>query len=141
MSDLRFDINDFKLDKGAKQDGVWIEMGGDAAFLLAAFDNPSFTDAFRKATKPYNDLGKKISEDDQLEIMARTMSQFIVLNWRGVFDGENELTYSQESAYRLLKELEWIRSKLITEAQSLENFRAKAKEATEGNSEAASSGK
>jgi len=133
MSDLRFDINDFKLDKAAKADGVWIEMGGDAAFLVAAFDNPSFTDAFRKATKPYNDLGKTISEDDQLEIMARTMSQFIVLDWRGVFDGDDELPYSQDAAYRLLKELEWIRSKLITEAQNLENFKAKAKKATAKN--------
>ncbi len=141
MSDLRFDINDFKLDKTAKQDGVWIEMGGDAAFLIASFDNPSFTDAFRKATKPYNDLGKTIGEDDQLEIMARTMSQFVVLDWRGVFDGEKELKYSQDNAYRLLKELEWIRSKLITEAQNLENFKAKAKADTEGNSEGASSGK
>jgi len=141
MSDLRFDINDFKLDKAAKQDGVWVEMGGDAAFLIASFDNPSFTDAFRKATKPYNDLGKKISEDDQLEIMARTMSQFIVLDWRGVFDGDKELKYSADNAYRLLKELEWIRSRLIAEAQNLENFRQKAREATEGNSEAASSGK
>jgi hypothetical protein len=141
MSELRFDINDFKLDKGAKAAGVWIEFGGDASFKIASFDNPSFTDAFRKATKPYSDLGKEIPEDDQLEIMARTMSQFVVLDWKGVFDGDKELPYSAENAYRLIKELEWIRSKLITEAQKLENFRAKATEETSKNSEAASPGK
>jgi len=141
MSELRFDINDFMLDKGAKAAGVWIEMGGDAAFKIASFDNPSFTDAFRKATKPYQDLGKEIPEDDQLEIMARAMSNFVVLDWRGVYDGDEELVYSVENCYRLLKELEWIRSKLITEAQKLENFRAAAKDSTGKNSPAASPGK
>lgn len=133
MSDLKFDINDFRLDKDAKQQGVWVDFGGGASFKLANFDNPSFTDAFRKATKPYNDLGKKIPEDDQLEIMARTMSQFIVLDWKGVYDGDKELVYSADNAYRLLKELEWIRMRIIKEAQDLENFRAKAREETEGN--------
>ncbi|HEY7821606.1 MAG TPA: hypothetical protein VIG24_02170 [Acidimicrobiia bacterium] len=133
MTDLKFDINDFRLDKDAKQNGVWVDFGGGASFKIANFDNPSFTDAFRKATKPYNDLGKKIPEDDQIEIMARTMSNFIVLDWKGVFDGDNELPYSPDAAYRLLKELEWIRTRIIKEAQDLEHFRAKAREETEGN--------
>lgn len=133
MSDLRFDINDFRLDKTAKSSGVWIDFGGGASIKIAAFDNPSFADAFRKATKPYNDLNKEIPEDDQIEIMSRTMSQFIVLDWKGIYDGDEELPYSNENAYRLLKELEWIRSKIITEAQKLDNFRSKAREATEGN--------
>lgn len=133
MSELRFDINEFRLDKDAKLNGVWIDFGGSASIKIAAFDNPAFSDAFRKATKPYNDLGKEISDDDQIEIMSRTMSQFIVLDWKGIFDGEKELKYSSEAAFRLLKELEWIRSKIIVEAQKLENFREKAKEATSGN--------
>lgn len=141
MSDLRFDINDFKLDKDAKADGVWIEFGGGASFKIASFDNPLFTDAFRKATKPYADLGKEVPEDDQLEIMARTMSQFVVLDWKNVFDGKAEMPYNADNAYRLIKELEWIRSKLISEAQKLKNFRAKAIADTTKNSKAASPGK
>jgi len=141
MTDLKFDIRDFALDKGSKSAGVWIPFGGGAEIKIASFDNPSFTEAFRKATKPYADLGKEIPEADQIEIMARTMSQFVVLDWKGVFDGDAELPYSSDNAYRVLKELEWIRSKIIVEAQKLENFRLKAREETEGNSAAASSGK
>uniref|UniRef100_A0AAU7VGF3 Pre-tape measure chaperone protein n=1 Tax=Dinoroseobacter phage vB_DshS_R26L TaxID=3161158 RepID=A0AAU7VGF3_9CAUD len=133
MADLKFDINDFRLDDDAVQNGVWVEFGGDASFKIAPFDNPSFEDAFRKANKPYNDLGRKPNDDEQEEIMCRTMSQFIVLGWKGVFDGDDELPYSQEAAYRLLTELPRIRAKIITEAQKLENFKAKAREATEGN--------
>lgn len=133
MSNLRFDINDFRLDKDAKATGVWVDFGGGASIKIAAFDNPSFADAFRKATKPYNDLGKEIPDDDQIEIMSRTMSQFIVLDWKGIYDGDDELPYSTDNAYRLLFELEWIRSKIIAEAQKLDNFKSKAREATEGN--------
>lgn len=133
MSELRFDINEFRLDKDAKAGGVWIDFGGGAKFKIAAFDNPAFSDAFRKATKPYNDLGKEIPDDDQVDILSRTMSQFIVLDWKGVYDGKKVLEYSTENAFRLLVELEWIRSKIIAEAQKLENFRAKAREKTEGN--------
>lgn len=133
MTNLKFDINDFRLDDDAVQNGVWIDFGGDASMKIAPFDNPSFEEAFRKAGKPYADLGKKPNEDEQEEIMCRTMSQFIVLDWKGVFDGDNELPYSTDAAYRLLKELPRIRAKIITEAQKLENFKAKAREDTEGN--------
>lgn len=133
MADLKFDINDFRLDDDAVQNGVWVDFGGNAAFKIAPFDNPSFEDAFRKANKPYNDLGKKPNEDEQEEIMCRTMAQFIVLDWRGVYDGDDEWPFSRDNAYRLLTELPRIRNKIMTEAQKLENFKVKAREDTEGN--------
>jgi hypothetical protein len=61
------------------------------------------------------------------------MAHHIVLDWKGVFDGDEPLPYSVEAAERLLLELEWIRNRIIEEARSLENFRTKAREETEGN--------
>lgn len=133
MTDLKFDINDFRLDDEAVENGVWVDFGGNAAFKLAPFDNPSFEDAFRKANKPYQDLGKKPTTEEQETIMCRTMSQFIVLDWRGVFDGDKEWKFSTDNAFRLLTELPRIRARIIIEAQNLENFKAKAREETEGN--------
>lgn len=130
---MKFDLNDFRTDKDAKNIGVWIEFGGGAAFKIASFDNPSFTEAFRKMTKPYNDLGRSIPEDDQIAIMAKCMAAHVVLDWRGVFDKDTELKYSTEAAERLLLEIEWVRDRLITEARKLENFRIKASEETEKN--------
>lgn len=134
---MQFDLNDFRTDKDAKMNGVWVDFGGDAAFKLASFDNPSFTDAFRKATKPYTDLGRKIPEADQATIMAKCMSRYIVLDWRGVFDSGKPLKYSPEACERLLTEIEHVRDRLITESRSIENFRMKARKATEGNSASA----
>ncbi len=131
--DIKFDINNFKTDKTAETAGVWVEFGGGASFKLASFDSPAFTEAFRKATKPYHDLGRKVPTEDQEVIMAKCMAQHIVLDWKGVFEGDNVLEYSIEAAERLLNELDWIRNKIVEQARSLENFRAKAKEATEGN--------
>jgi len=133
MTNLKFDIRDFKLDPAAKNEGVWIDLGGGAQFKLASFDNAGFTEAFRKKVKPYQDLGRKVPEEDQVEIMCQCMADHIVLGWTGVFDGDDELPYSRDAAYRLLKELEWIRNRLIQEARTLENFKSQQREETEGN--------
>jgi len=133
MTELKFDLNDFKMDKAAIKAGVWIDMGGGARFKLASFDSPEFTDAFRKATKPYTDLSKEVPEKDQETIMCRTMATHILLDWENVFDGDEPLPYSTEEAFRVLLELERVRTRVITEAQKLDNFKAAAREATEGN--------
>jgi hypothetical protein len=130
---MKFDLNDFRTDKDAKTNGVWIEFGGNASFKLASFDNAAFTDAFRKATKPYTDLGRKIPDADQAAIMARCMANHIVLDWKGVYDGDKELKFSVAAAERLLTEIEMVRDRLIQEARSLENFKAQAREETEKN--------
>lgn len=130
---MKFDLNDYRTDKNAKAHGVWIEFGGNASFKLASFDNAAFTDSFRKATKPYTDLGRKIPETDQAAIMAKCMALHIVLDWKGVYDGDVEMLYSVENAERLLTEIEMVRDRLIQEARSLENFKAKAVEELEKN--------
>lgn len=130
---MKFDLKDFRTDKTAKAVGVWIEFGGGASFKIASFDSPGFTDAFRKMTKPYNDLGRTIPEEDQIAIMAKCMAAHVVLDWKGVFDDDTELKYSTEAAERLLLEVEWVRDKLVAEARKLENFKAKATEETEKN--------
>lgn len=128
MSKLKFDINSFRTDKEAKASGVWIDFGGDAEFLIASFDTPAFTEAFRKAIKPYTDLSQDVPEEDQTAIMCACMAQHVVLDWKGVYDGDNELPYNLENAIRVLTELEPIRERVLTESRKLSNFRAKARE-------------
>lgn len=134
---MRFDINDFRTDDDKKTAGVWIDFGGGAEFKIAALTNTNFTAAFQKATKPYTDLGKDIPGDDQEAIMMRLMSIHVVLDWKGVFDGDDELPYSIENAERLLSELEWLRTRIVKEAQRIDNFKAAKREETSGNSERA----
>ncbi|UXO93746.1 putative pre-tape measure chaperone protein [Pseudanabaena phage Pan1] len=130
---MKFDLNDFRTDKDAKTNGVWIPFGGGAEMKIASFDSPAFTEAFRKATKPYQDLGRSVPEDDQVQIMTDCMAAHIVLDWKGVYEGDNEVPHSFENVRRVLKELEWVRDRVIAEARKLENFKAKQREDTEGN--------
>lgn len=133
MASPKFDLSDFRLDKGAKEEGIWIPFGGDARFKIAAFDNPAFTSAFKQAIEPYQALGREVPEEEQEEIMCRCMSQHIVLDWEKVFDNEEPFPYSSENAYKLLSELEWLRKRIMEESMNLGNFREKKREETTKN--------
>ncbi len=130
---MKFDLKDFRTDPTAKAAGVWIEFGGGAEFKIASFDNPGFTEAFRKMTKPYNDLGRAIPEEEQTVILTKCMAAHIVLDWKGVFLDEKELKYSAEAAEKVLLEFEWVLTRIVAEAKKIENFKAQATEATEKN--------
>ena len=130
---MKFDLKDFRTDKDAKAMGVWIEFGGGAEFKLASLDNPGFTEAFRKMTKPYNDLGRKPSEAEQQAIIVKCMAAHVVLDWKGVFLDDKELAHSAESAEMVLTEFETVLKRVLEESKNIENFKARATEETEKN--------
>lgn len=130
---MKFDINDFRTDDNAKQEGVWVDFGGSAEFKIASLDNPEFQKAFRRKTKPYADMGREIPEKDQEAIMNECLAKHVVLGWKGVFDGDKELKFTTEAALRLMSEISWVRDRVIQEARRLDNFKAKQAEETEGN--------
>ena len=122
---LKFDINDFRTDSVLKTEGVWIDFGGGARIKLASFDNVGFTEAFRKAIKPYADLNRDVPEAEQLNIMCVAMAHHIVLDWENIFDGDKELKHSAAASEKLLKELEPIRDRILQESRNLSNFKQK----------------
>lgn len=130
---MKFNLNDFRKDDELATDGVWVEFGGGAAFKIASLDNPTFTEAFRKKVKPYNDLKREIPDEDQESIMVDCMAQHIVLDWRNVFDGDDELEYSVDAAKRILSELDKVREMVLAESQKVSNFRQEAAKEIEGN--------
>jgi len=130
----KFNINDFRTDEDKQIHGVWVDFGAGAAFKIASLENPEFVEAFRRETKPYTDLGREVPEDDQEDIMVRLMAQHIILDWKNVYDDEEELSYSYENALRLVTEIKWLRDRVIAEARKIANFKAEQREKTSGNS-------
>lgn len=130
---MKFDINEFRTDEDKKASGVWVDFGGGASFKLASLEHAEFVEAFRKETKPYTDLGREVPEADQEEIMLRLTARHIVLDWKGVYDGDDELPYSYDNALKLLTEIKWVRDRILLEARKVANFRAEQREKTEGN--------
>lgn len=130
---MRFDINQFRTDPDKKSQGVWIDFGGGARFKIASFDNQDFANEFRQMLQPYQKLGQEIPRGEQTRILVHCMARHIVLDWEGVFDGDEELPYSEENAKRLLSEIEFVLDRIIEEAKRLENFRKEKAEEIEGN--------
>lgn len=137
---MKFDLAEFRADDAKQKDGVWVDFGGGASFRIASFDAEDFSRAFRRATKPYTDLGRDIPEQDQEDIMIKLLASHIVRDWSGVYDGDDELPYSQDAALRVLREIPWVRARVLTESRKIANFRDDARQATVGNSPRASAG-
>jgi len=130
---MDFDINDFRTDSKLEKDGVWVDFGGGASFKIASLENRDFTEAFRKASKPYTDLGREISLDQQEEILSDLLARYIVIEWKGVFDSGKEFPYSVDNAVRLMTEISKVREWVLLQSKNLQNFKTKEGKKTEKN--------
>lgn len=133
MTAARFDINQFRTDDSLSKAGVWVDFGASAEFKIASFGNEDFGVEFRRRTDPWTKMGVEVPDDEQETIMVELLAKYIVLDWKGVFEGEDELPYSRENAERLLREVPFVRSRIIEEARRIQNFRATEAKAVEKN--------
>lgn len=117
-------LREHTTDKNKSSKGVWKEFDG-AQFLIAASNTPAYTRALSAATKrfPIN----KIRKDAALAAQAarEAMADAVLLDWKGVNDGPNEVKCTRENKLALL-EIEAFRDWLATEAQDVSNFQAEA---------------
>ena len=60
----------------------------------------------------------ELAEDILCEVYAKT----IVLDWKGMVEGDTEIKYSQDECYRILKEYPDFRDVIAEEAQNMANF-------------------
>lgn len=130
---MNFDISDFVLDERSKNEGVWTEFPGGAELRIASLDRKAFTEAFRKETKSYTDMGLDIPTDVQEDIMNKLLGKYILLDWKNVFEDGKEIPYSEEVAVRIMQEIPFIRDKVLERARKIGNYRRKADEDIEGN--------
>ena len=59
---------------------------------------------------------------DEAEEMAVESALVRIINWRGITEGKDELKFEPDTARRILKEHDWIRSQIIDESDALANF-------------------
>jgi hypothetical protein len=137
---MKFDINTFRTDDDLSKTGVWVDFGGGARMKIASFSNEDFATDFTKRTSPWTKMGVDVPSAEQESIMIDLLAKHILLGWEGVFDGDDVLEFNLENASKLLKEIPFIRSRVIEEARLVSNFRAEEKKAIEKNSVSASDG-
>lgn len=103
----------FKYDDKALNEGTWVEIeDGAAKLLIARFNNEAHAEYLRKEraknTKLLEDDSSAESQKLLRDLGNRAMAKFVLKGWEGILDedGESELPYSEEAAFKLLDELE-----------------------------------
>ena len=91
------------IDHNREDNGTWTIYRG-VQLLIARASNTRFKAIFRRLTQPYQrelDQGG-LSEEKSAEILCESLSDAILLGWKGfVMDGE-EVEYSKENAKNLM---------------------------------------
>lgn len=102
----------FAWDTEATEQGVWRSVFDGAAELkIARFNNPKHNALLRRLREENDELLKDDSTDEAqaklLEISGLALAETVLVDWRGILDEDgNELPYSKEAAYDLLKNYE-----------------------------------
>lgn len=123
----------FKTDKALETDGVWMPLPEGGEVKLARIGNPEFKKLYAELERPYKKLkevGGKVPEAKQTEILIESFAKTIIKDWREVKDeNDKELPYSYEAAKKALEDYEDFRDVVAAMASNMENYRAKRIEA------------
>jgi tRNA splicing endonuclease len=114
-------------DAELEQEGVWLPYGDGSEFLIARTGTPANRRAYERAQQPYLAKirrRKELRQDEKLDVLARTLSESVLLNWRGIQDIKGkDLPYSKETAYQVLVADQDVREFVLQQADLAENFR------------------
>lgn len=129
---------EFELNEEKELKGTWVPYRGDVEFLIARNLNKAFRRDLQKQIKrSKKDLESKdedISDNKSLAILIDTMSEHILLGWKGPLqDKEGKpIEYNKENAKNLLKH-ELFRRWVNEQADNIQNFLAIQEGEDEGN--------
>lgn len=105
-------VRKFSWDTEAAEQGVWRTVFDGAAELkIARFNNPKHNAMLRRLREENEDVLKDDTTEEAqaklLEISGLAMAETVLTDWRGILDEDgNELPYSKEAAFDLLKNYE-----------------------------------
>lgn len=116
----------FKTDKVAEETGVDHYVGGGVTLTIARQGNPAYQNYIGQLTKPYREEieAKTLSDDIWEDIVVKAMAKTILVGWSGVKnDAGEDVTYSEEAAFSMMKDMPDLREVVSTFSMSMENYR------------------
>lgn len=123
-----FNIDSNTVDK--EREGVWADFKG-SQFLIASSGCNKFQKLFSRLQLPHRRALEKnrLDPEIQLDIMAKSLSQAIMLDWRNVVDGDGTaVEFDRDVAYRALKANSELREFVTIYSTDLGNFLSEEKE-------------
>lgn len=124
-----FDL--FDTNRDSEESGVWIDLNGVTKFKVRAFNAKAVVDLRDNLMKPYQTMiraGLEIPEDKNEEIGLRVIAGGVIADWAGVEIDGDEILYSSDAAYTLLKKLPKLANFIAQSAMNTQNFRDEARE-------------
>lgn len=121
-------LNVPSIDKEASTDGVWLDYQPDISFRIARDGNPGYKKAINtlyKVNKTFID-NKTLSDEQSNAMMNKIIATYILVDWKGLKNGDEDFPYSIESAIELLSDERYgeLRTWIITQSKQIENYRS-----------------
>jgi len=118
------DISKFKVAED-KKEGTWFSYEG-AEFLIAYAHRPTFYRVSARINRRYPE--HKIKADPALKLRngCEIMAECILLDWKGVKDGDKTIPFTTDNALKLLMEIEPFREWVAETSRSLTEFQQEA---------------
>ena len=114
---------EFSFDENLSNNGVWVAIGDGARVLVARMNNINYRKGLRRAVIPYGRRGVAMTEDQNREVLARMTARHLLLGWDNLSEDGQDLTYSEEEAYRLLTTYEEFFQVVVAIASDSQNYR------------------
>lgn len=120
------DVKKLKLtptDSTKEIEGQWTSYY-NVDLLIARTSKPSYTNELMRVSKSIkNKLDRNaVNNDEMTEIMCRAISKHLLLGWKNFRIGEDDIEYSRENAYHLLKNDLDLRNFVLEYAEDASNY-------------------
>lgn len=137
MSNDILDLFDtFSTNKESEEAGTWVDLSPKTGFKIRAFNAKAVSDLREKLMKPFQTIvraGLEIPQDKNEEIGLKVISGAVLADWKGIVVEGNEIAFSPDAAYTLLKKLPKLANFIASNAMESANFREEQKEDNAGN--------
>lgn len=130
------DLSDFDVNDTLALEGQWVPIGKDASLRIAKLNNEKYREFVKKKTKPYRSAMRAgtVDEDLMVEIIVQAVARHVLLDWKGLTEKGEPLTYTVQAAERLLRDKEPFRDLVMSLAQDSQLFQEAEDEDAEKNS-------
>ena len=108
-----------------KVNGVWIDYGDEASFLIASSESEAYTKAQAKIAKKYPPHKVRKDLKTQTDIAIEASAQALLLDFKGVTENGKAMKNTIENRRKILQTAE-LRNWIANQATDISNFNAEA---------------
>lgn len=129
MADKKLSIFDlYERNTEVEESGQWVRLTkGDIEVQVRSTSSDTYQRALERLQKPYLPMIRRqaLPEDIARNILFRSISQGLLVNWRNVFDKEGkEIPFSEQTAFEILSRISMrdVADEILEAARMRETF-------------------